>query len=77
MSGERLQALLERSEPRLKDLIRLRGLYLKSEFMRAMIAPYKPYDSQGEFDVLEACGAEAVDNHALTRCLQSFAYDAG
>ncbi len=72
VAPERMQALLERAYPHLRGRIGPRGLYLDSEYMRAMVAPYRLYDSPAQLDELAGCDAEAGDNHALTRCLRTF-----
>ena len=74
VAPERMQALLERAYPDLKGKIGPRGIFLDSEYLRAMVAPYRRYNSLSEFDALSACDAVAGDNHALTRCLQNFSY---
>lgn len=72
VAPETMQALLERAYPHLRGRIGPRGLYLDSEYMRAMVAPYRQYDSPAQLDELAGCDAAAGDNHALTRCLQTF-----
>ncbi|HEX8622861.1 MAG TPA: hypothetical protein VF718_12915 [Allosphingosinicella sp.] len=68
-----MQALLERAYPHLRGRIGPRGLYLDSTYMRAMVAPYRQYESRSQLDELAYCDAAAADNHALTRCLRTFA----
>ena len=72
VAPERMQELLERAYPYLRGKIGPRGAYVDSEYMRAMVAPYKRYDTPSEFVGLSACDGVADDNHALTRCLQTF-----
>ena len=72
IAPERMQALLERAYPHLRGRIGPRGLYLDSEYMRAMVAPYRQYDSPAQLDELAYCDAAAADNHALTNCLRTF-----
>lgn len=72
IAPEAMQALLERAYPHLRGRIGPRGLFLDSEYMRAMVAPYRQYDSPAQLDELTACDT-AAENHALTRCLQAFA----
>ncbi len=73
VAPEAMQALLERAYPHLRGRIGPRGLYLDSEYMRAMVAPYRLYDSPAQLDELSDCDAAAADNHALARCLRTFA----
>ena len=67
-----MQALLERAYPHLRGRIGPRGLFLDSTYMRAMVAPYRQYESLAQLDELVYCDAAAGDNHALTRCLRTF-----
>lgn len=72
VAPETMQALLERAYPHLRGRIGPRGLYLDSEYMRAMVAPYRQYDWPAQLEDLAACDSTAGDNHALTRCLRTF-----
>jgi len=72
IAPEAMQALIERAYPHLRGRIGPRGLYLDSEYMRAMVAPYRQYDWPAQLDDLAGCDAAAGDNHALTRCLRTF-----
>jgi hypothetical protein len=67
-----MQALLERAYPHLRGRIGPRGLFLDSTYMRAMVAPYRHYESRAQLDELVYCDAAEGDNHALTRCLRTF-----
>lgn len=72
IAPEAMQALIERAYPHLRGRIGPRGLFLDSEYMRAMVAPYRQYDWPAQLDGLAGCDAVAGDNHALTRCLRTF-----
>lgn len=73
VTGERMRDLMERAYPHLRGHIGPRGVYLDSEYMRAMVAPYRRYEMLSEAGILTDCDSYAQDNHALTRCLKSFA----
>lgn len=73
VAPEAMQALLERAYPHLRGQIGPRGLYLNSDYMRAMVAPYRLYDVPAQLEELAECDSAAGDNHALTRCLRTFA----
>ncbi len=72
VAPEAMQALLERAYPHLRGRIGPRGLYLNSDYMRAMVAPYRLYEAPAELDELAECDSTAGDNHALARCLRTF-----
>lgn len=74
VAPERMQALIERAYPHLKGRIGPRGLFLDSTYMRAMIAPYRQYESRAQLDELVYCDSAAGDNHALARCLRTFSH---
>lgn len=69
-----MRDLMVRAFPDLGGRIGPRGVYVDAEHMRAMVAPYRQYAAATEFLELSVCDASAGDNHALTRCLQAFAY---
>lgn len=69
-----MQRLMVLAYPDLEGVIGPRGVYLDTPFMRAMVAPYRRYESVDEFADLGDCGLVEDDHHALTNCLQSFAY---
>lgn len=71
---EHMRDLIVRAFPDLAGRVGSRGVYLGAEHMRAMVAPYRQYAAATELLELSACDALAEDNHALTRCLQDFAY---
>lgn len=72
VAPETMQALLERAYPHLRGRIGPRGLYLDSDYMRAMVAPYRHYDSLAQLEELAECDTAAADSHALIRCLRTF-----
>ncbi len=71
---DRMRELLELAYPYLAGRIGPRGVFLDPPHMRAMVAPYRRYNSTAEFATLSDCGPVAGDTHALIRCLQAFAY---
>lgn len=71
---DRMRELMELAYPDLAGRIGPRGVYLDASYMRTMVAPYRRYYSTQEFAELSDCNLVADDHHALTRCLQAFAY---
>ena len=67
-----MRQLIESAYPALSGQVGPRGVFLDSPHMRAMVAPYRRYNSTAELTELSDCTIGAEDNHALTRCLQSF-----
>lgn len=74
VAPEHMRDLMVRAFPDLAGRVGPRGVFLDAEHMRAMVAPYRQYAAATEFLELSVCDAAAEDNHALTRCLQAFAY---